>query len=272
MALRLQIALMLITSFGLTGCGDNLVSHFAFVPMKASGLDRVPQDPRVSETWITAADGTRLHAFLVDHPAPRRDLLYLHGNAGHALHRLPDVRRLSDVAEARVLLLDYRGYGHSEGRATEAGVYQDAEAAWQWMRAQWNSEPGRSVVIGRSLGSAVTIDLVSRHPVAGIVLISPFESGLAMASAMGLGLFKGLVDQPFDSIGKVVTLRMPALFIHGEHDGIVPPAQGRRLFDAYGGGDKRFLEADGAGHNDIVDVMGDDYFSVIAQFAARVAP
>lgn len=265
-----NIALIGSALLVLAGCADTLVSHFAFVPGKATDADRLPADPNLSEHFFPSGDGTRLHAITVDHARARHHILYLHGNAGHAFHRLHDVRQLSEAAEARVMLLDYRGYGKSEGHANEQGVYQDAEAALSWMEQHWKVPSREVIVVGRSLGTAIGIELAIREPVAGLVLVSPFESGLAMASAMGLGIFKGLVDKPFDSIGKVSVLNLPVLFIHGDRDRVVPISQGRALFDAYSGQQKRFVEIQGGGHNDIVPFMGQRYFQVIAGFAQEI--
>jgi len=213
------------------------------------------------DVWITTA-GVRLHAWWVPQPGAARVTLFLHGNGGNITIRGRSAQALREAGSS-TLLLDYRGYGRSEGKPDEDGLYDDAEAAYQYLRAQgW--QPGQIVIHGESLGTAVAVHLASRQPAAGVVLEAPFASGRELASrvipALGPLLFWG-----FHSIGRIHRINAPLLVIHGEHDTIIPIAMGRRLFDA-ALPPKQFWTLPNAGHNDLVEQGGAAYILRLKEF------
>ncbi|MDD5658106.1 MAG: alpha/beta fold hydrolase, partial [Elusimicrobia bacterium] len=122
------------------------------------------------EVSLTARDGARLHGWFLpegSEPAPLAGrglvLLYCHGNAGNISSRMHKVAMLHRLG-AGVLLFDYRGYGKSEGRPSEAGTYRDAEAAWRWLVEAKGFAPERVVLYGESLGNAVAVETALNHP------------------------------------------------------------------------------------------------------------
>jgi predicted alpha/beta-fold hydrolase len=133
---------------------DWLVDRMIFYPepgvdLRPEQLDVVGEDVR-----ILTEDGVRVHAFFLPNPGATRAILFLHGNAGNASHRLPNAAALMQLG-SHVLLLDYRGYGLSEGRPDEAGVYADARAGLAHLVDHVGIPERRTVVFGRSLGGAV---------------------------------------------------------------------------------------------------------------------
>ena len=105
------------------------------------------------DIWLRTADGLRLHGWFFARRSPVATVLFLHGNAGNISHRLDNVRLLLDL-NVQVFIIDYRGYGRSEGSPDEAGTYEDALTAWQWMATEI---PGPHLLFGRSLGGAIAI-------------------------------------------------------------------------------------------------------------------
>lgn len=106
--------------------------------------------------------------------------LFLHGNAGNLTHRIDHATALKQ-AGCSVLVIDYRGYGKSDGVPTEKGLYLDAQAGYEWIKAAGFS--GRQIVLhGESLGTAVGTELASRCECAALVLESPFASLGAIAN------------------------------------------------------------------------------------------
>ena len=199
-----------------------------------------------------------------------RALLFLHGNAGNASHRLPNAGELAALG-ADVLLLDYRGYGLSEGRPSEAGVYADARAALAHL-VEERGVPGRRVVLfGRSLGGAVAVDLARDRELAGVILESTFSSGADVARAAFTLPFAALVRDRWNSAAKIGRVRAPLLFFHGEEDDIIPIGLGRALYDA-APEPKEFFPIPRAGHNTTVEMGGRRYFARIADFLNEVAP
>ena len=247
-----------------------LVERMIFHP--TPGVDLPPEavGVRAEEVFLSTEDGVRVHAFYLPAEGASRALLFLHGNAGNASHRLPNAKALVELA-SNVLLLDYRGYGRSEGTPTERGVYADARAALAHLGAL-GFPKRRIVVFGRSLGGAVAIDLARGRDLAGLVLESTFSSGADMARAAFGGLPVGaLARGRFDSSAKIAEVRSPILFFHGDRDSIVPIELGRRLYES-APGPKEFETLRGAGHNDTVAVGGRAYFERIRRFLDEVAP
>ncbi|HZW26343.1 MAG TPA: alpha/beta hydrolase [Gallionella sp.] len=161
-------------------------------------------------------------------------ILYFHGNYRNISHNLDHVRRLHDLGY-NVMLADYRGYGKSTGGPpTEAKVYEDAEAAWQYMLKVRGIHPRRAFIYGHSLGGAVAIDLATRHPdAAGLIAESTFTSMQAMGELeYGYLPVGALLNQRFDSLQKIATLKLPVLLIHGTWDRRVPVAMAQLLYAA----------------------------------------
>jgi pimeloyl-ACP methyl ester carboxylesterase len=248
----------------------SLVDRLLFHP--TPGVDVTPEQLGVAgeEIFLETEDGVRIHGFWLPVEGATRAVLFLHGNAGNASHRLPNAVLLGRLG-ASVLLLDYRGYGRSEGRASEAGVYADARAGLAHLTGPLGFPEDRVVLFGRSLGGAVAVDLARDRPLAGVILESAFTSVADMARRIfGFGLGP-LVRGRFDSAAKIGALRAPLLAFHGDRDEIVPYDLGRALFDA-APEPKTFVPIRGAGHNDTVQVGGMPYLDRIGAFLDEVAP
>ena len=106
-------------------------------------------------------DGVALHGWYVPAQAARGTLLFFHGNAGNISHRLDSIRLFHDL-DLNVLIFDYRGYGQSDGKASEQGSYRDADAAWNYLVQEKQTSPHNILLFGRSLGAAIATDLTNR--------------------------------------------------------------------------------------------------------------
>lgn len=229
---------------------------------RASGLP-------LQDVWFTARDGAKLFGWFVEPEHPIATMLWCHGNAGNIIHRLENLAELYRLGLS-VFLFDYRGYGRSEGRPSEAGFYQDAEAAYHYIRQQRRIPPNRLVVFGRSLGSAVAADVVSHHPAAGLIMESPFPSVATVARLTYFGAAAHwLLGARFDLTTRLSAISMPILVIHGDRDSIIPLALGKAVFDA-ASEPKEFHVVRGADHNDLYMVGGRPYFQRLKQFAQKV--
>jgi fermentation-respiration switch protein FrsA (DUF1100 family) len=247
-----------------------LIDRLIFQP--SPGVDLTPEGLGIEaeSLFLETEDGVRIHAFFLPSPGSSRSLLFLHGNAGNASHRLPNAAELAALG-ADVLLLDYRGYGLSEGRPDEAGVYADARAGLEHLQSERDVPLDRIVVFGRSLGGAVAVDLAADRALAGLILESTFSSVSDMARAL-IGIPLGVVlGRRFPSDEKISRVRCPILFFHGDRDEIVPYELGKRLFEA-APEPKQFETIAGAGHNDTTWVGGAAYFQQIRRFLDQVAP
>ncbi len=198
-----------------------------------------------------------------------RVILDLHGNSSNISANLGYAQQFHQMGLS-VLLIDYRGYGRSTNRfPCEKRVYQDVEAAWNYLVYERRINPHNIFVFGHSLGGAIAIDLASRHPeIAGLMIESSFTSIRKMVD------FKGkywifpvdfLLTQNFNSIAKIPQLKMPILFTHGTEDRIVPFEMSQELFAA-AIEPKQLLIVPGAGHNNVREFGGVQYLDTLRQF------
>jgi fermentation-respiration switch protein FrsA (DUF1100 family) len=219
---------------------------FPQIPGRLSG-DWSPQALGQEDIWLTAADGVRLHAWWIPAKAGSGSggnlptFLCFHGNAANMAWRADVYRFLRDLP-ANVLALEYRGYGRSEGTASEAGIYADAEAAYSYLLRQQGIPPARVIVFGQSLGTAVAAHLAANHAVGGIVLEAPFPS--ARALAQGIYWFvpglSWLIRSRFAISAELARAARvqpggaspPLLVMHCTQDPVIPFSFGKEVFDA----------------------------------------
>lgn len=193
-------------------------------------------------------------------------LLWAHGNAGNLTGRAVHADAIAQRGLS-VLVFDYRGYGKSEGRPSEQGIYRDIEAAYEFLVNELGVAPQRIVLLGRSLGAAPAARLATRVPHAGLVLIAPVPSARRMARRMFGGLPVDLLVRARFPVTEWVAQRAtPLLVMHGDADDIIPLDYGREVFAA-AAEPKQFVTLANAGHNDILAVSGDAYLDALEAFA-----
>ena len=204
--------------------------------------------PEAQEVALDTADGERVIAWHVPPRGERPVFLYFHGNGGSLRWRVDRFRAL--IADGSGLVaLSYRGYGGSSGGPTEAGLVNDALAAYAFTCARY--EPARIVLWGESLGSGVAVALAAERPVGHVVLEAPFTS----AADVGAGHYwfvpvRLLMKDQFRSDLRIGKVAAPVLVLHGDRDRVVPIALGERLYDLINA-PKRFVRFPGAGHEDL---------------------
>ena len=153
---------------------------------------------------------------------------------------------LRDFTGCEVLAVDYPGYGLSSGQPSEGGCYQAADAAFAKLYSNYGYKQESVVVFGRSLGTGVAVDLVARHKVKGLVLVSPFTSTFRVITKVKLVPF-----DRFDSLAKIGRVTCPLLVVHGDRDAVVPFAMAEEIFaSATGASRKEYLRLPGARHNE----------------------
>jgi len=216
------------------------------------------------DIMLTTADGERLVAWWKPPGAGRAVIVYFHGNGGSLWNRRDRARVLADD-ERGVLMASYRGYSGSTGAPTEAGLSEDARAAYAW--AAERVDPRRLAVYGESLGSGVAVRLASERPVGGLILDAPFTSTADVAKLtywfMPVDL---LMRDQYRSIDLIERVAAPLLVLHGERDGLIPIRLGERLYEK-AGGPKRFVRLPNASH---VDVLEEGGLAPVRSFLAEI--
>lgn len=225
---------------------------------------------KFEDVLFPAPDGVKLHGWHLPADGARFTLLLSHGNGGNISHRIGKLLLLHQLG-INIFIYDYRGYGRSEGRPSEAGTYRDALAACDWLAARKNTAPEQVIAYGESLGCAMAVEVAVHRRVAGVVLESPFSSVPDMARAiypwLPLHWFCGI---RYDSLSKTGRLKAPLLVFHSPTDEIVPFAQGETLFAA-APEPKRFVRLRG-GHNDGYEVSEEVYRQALREFVRGLAP
>ncbi|MCS7312579.1 MAG: alpha/beta hydrolase [Acidobacteria bacterium] len=204
-----------------------------------------------------ASDGVRLHGWWIPAPNSQSTVLFLHGNGGNVSHRLDKIRILYDLGLS-VFILDYRGYGQSEGRPDEVGTYRDAEAAWSYLTERRGIPPGHIILYGESLGGAVAAYLAQRFPARALVLEAAFTSIPEIAAQLYPFLpVRWLARFRYDTRSYLERVSCPVLIFHSRDDEIVGFSHALRL-QATGPAPKVLVELRG-GHNDAFLVAQDRY-------------
>lgn len=212
-------------------------------------VQELVDDHRAALLELPQQEGPPTRALWFEPPPGGRAVVVFHGNGETMFDR-------ADVAEALVarglgaLLVEYRGYGISYGPPpSEASLYADGEAAMAYL-ARAGFDPSRVALWGTSLGTGVASEMARRHPVARLVLVTPFTSIPDMASRIAPILPVRLVlAHELDTLGRAPQIRAPTLVVHGDADEIIPFVMGEAVAKALP--DARFVRVDGGHHNDL---------------------
>ena len=234
--------------------------RFIFFPEPSRPSDLTPEQAgvKVEDVFITTSDGVRIHAWWAGGTGAARTILYFHGNAGNLSLRLPNIGWLAQLP-ANVLAVDYRGYGKSEGKPTEEGVYLDAEAAYDYLVQERKIPAEQIVVLGQSLGTTVAVDLASKRSVAAVILEAGFPSAKRVAQqAMGLPGLGWIIRSRFDSAAKLKSIHVPVLVAHCREDSVMPFVLGEELYAA-ANQPKQFVAYAGDCHEPLYTADPDDY-------------
>ncbi len=247
-----------------------LVSLFqerlVYLPSKAQGLNPADIGLAYEDVYLKTEDSVKLHGWLIEHEAPTATLLFLHGNAGNIAHRLDSIYIFHQLGLS-VFIIDYRGYGQSEGRPGEAGTYQDAQAAWDYLVKERRVPTDQIILFGRSLGGGVATWLASREPAAALIVESSFTSLVDVGRHHYPYLPVGLLARiRYPSIDRMQAIRCPVLIVHSPEDEIIPYRLGEALYQA-AAEPKSFLQIQG-GHNEGFFISGELYTNGLENFIA----
>ena len=224
---------------------------------------------------LTMRDGTRLVGWYLraartpaagggEGAAKTPGLLWFYGN-GETIGAIWPIIRDFRPPHAALLVLDYPGYGASEGKATEAGLYEAADLAYAALATREDVDRSRIYVYGRSLGSAAATYTAAHHDVAGLILESPFTSARGMAARHYKIFPRFLVRMKLDNLDNIRQVRCPVLVFHGTADMLVPMKMGKAVAEAAPEA-VEFVMIEGAGHNDTYDMGGRAYREKLAAF------
>lgn len=228
---------------------------------RALGLD-------YQDVWITTEDGVRVHGWFVPITGAKLTVLHLHGNGGNISHRLERIRQFRDLG-VNAFLIDYRGYGKSEGSPSEEGTHRDARAAWRYLTETRNYASARIVLHGESLGGAVATKLATEQPPGALIIESSFTSIKDVGAELYPWLpVRWISKYRYATLDHLARVRAPVLIIHSRDDEIIPFHHGRSLYDA-APSPKHFVEIRGD-HNAGSMLSADVYLPALRDFLRRI--
>lgn len=232
-------------------------------PLTADPLQNNPSGT-IEEVNLVTADQVHLHGWLVQaSTTPAPILIYFGGNAEEVSWLTSTAGRYAGWS---VLMLNYRGYGSSEGKPGEAELFADALQIYDY--AIGRAAGGRVAVMGRSLGSGVAVYLAAQRPLAGVILVSPYDSVESVAKGVYPYLPIGMMlKHRFDSIARAPLIKVPLLCLVASADRVIPRPHSERLYAAWGGA-KEWHEIGFTGHDSIADAP--DYWSAVSAFLQRL--
>jgi pimeloyl-ACP methyl ester carboxylesterase len=242
------VAIVAAAYIGLTLILFLFQASFVFFPTRDSAGTPAAIGLAYEDIRFKTADGVTLSGWYVPAKESRQVVLFFHGNAGNITHRLDSIAQFHRLGLS-VFIVDYRGYGLSEGKVSEEGTYLDAEAAWTYLIEERGIESEQIIIFGRSLGGAVATWLAQQHPPKMLILESTFTSVPDMAAKQFPFLPVRLLARiKYNTVDRLPEVSAPILIVHSPGDDIIPYSHGRRLFEV-APEPKEFLQITG-GHNE----------------------
>ncbi len=218
-----------------------------FFPYRELSSTPVEWGLEYEDILFEAEDGTDLNGWYIPRQGSDQVLLFFHGNAGNISHRGESVAIFHRL-DLNVFIFDYRGYGHSQGKPSEAGLYEDARAAWHYLTVTRGIDEANIVIFGRSLGAAVASKLASEVQPQALILESAFSSARDVAKTVFPILsYVTILRFKFATVDYVRDVKSPLLVVHSPDDEIIPFELGERVYQA-ANQPKQFLTIEG-GHN-----------------------
>jgi len=262
------IAAIIIGFCGFTGLIYFIQESLIFFPVSIdrAALQAIKKRfPQAEEQTITAADNKKLHGWLVKPAGALKPplVIYFGGNAEEVSWLINEAQRLKGWA---VCLMNYRGYGLSEGRPGEQALYSDALAVYDRLVKRGDVDAQRIVVMGRSIGTGVATYVAQHRPVTAAILICPFDSLVSVGRKhypfLPVAL---LLKHRFDSLSRASALRIPLLALLAADDTIIPRESSLRLIERWGG--PHTIKTVGGDHNTLQEYPG--YWESIREFLAQ---
>ncbi len=220
--------------------------HSIFHPTRK--IVQLPTDVGLEyeDVYFKTSDHVKLNGWLIKGTS-NTTVLFFHGNGANISLRMGKLKMFHDLGLS-TLIVDYRGYGRSEGIPSELGIYRDGQAAYEYLLTRTDVNKNKLVIYGESLGGAVAIDLASKVKVDALVVDSSFTSAVAMGKLLYPMIPEFLVGFKFDSVTKITKISVPKLFFHSQTDDLVPWSLGQELYRA-AAEPKEFAEVHGSHNN-----------------------
>jgi len=246
-----------------------LENTLIFRPTTASQYWEPAPNDTFQDVYLTTKAGPKIHAWWCPVENAQGALLYCHGNAGNLSHRGSAVLALQEQLNVSVLLIDYPGYGKSEGSASEAACYDAGEAAFQWLTKNKRIAGDNILLYGVSLGGGIVTYLAEKHPHRALVLVKTFTSMPDVGQRLYPWLpVRWVMRTKFENLKRIQNCDRPVFISHGTKDDLVPFHHAESLFAA-AKGPKQFHKDEDGDHNSPFRMA---FFEELREFLDRTAP
>lgn len=265
MELLLYLLLGLLILNGLMYLRQPSMTFFPY-----ADIEQTPTDWNLAyeDVLLSTEDGLHLHGWYIPHQAAKQTLLFFHGNAGNISHRGDSVKIFHQLG-LNVFIFDYRGYGKSEGKADENGLYKDARAAWDYLHKNREHNQKDIILFGRSLGGVVAAELATEVQPGGLILESTFSSARDVANAVFPVLSRLIfLRYDFNVASHIKQVGSPLLVLHSTDDEIIPFRLGEKVFQA--ANEPKFFVTMRGDHNSGFLLSQPEYERAIAAFIASL--
>ena len=250
---------------------DPRVLAHVFYPRRNTGLGLRLEVPNRSVISFHTEDGTRIDGVIhtIDKSAP--NILFFHGN-GETAYDYDDIGPMYGEMNINFCVVDFRGYGTSEGTPKYTYMLTDAKSIFREYLALIKERgfTGKVFVMGRSLGSASALEIASRYPeeVSGLILESGFAHTFNLLVNLGISprLLDGSKEHLVSNLEMMKRTKLPLLVIHGEEDEIIPLEDGFDLHAAAPNESKNMLVIPEAGHNTLMLYGLEEYMEAVRLF------
>ena len=269
----LKNILLLLLALGLLNVFMYLQQpSMTFFPYKK--LEQTPQDwgLEYEDVQLETVDGVSLHGWYIprsgSHHGAQKTLLFFHGNAGNISHRRASLEIFHRLG-LNVFIFDYRGYGNSQGKPDEEGLYKDARAAWLYLTEQRGIKQDDIILFGRSLGGVVAAELAAEVQPGALILESVFSSARDVANVI-FPVFSRLVllRYDFNTVAYVRQVTCPVLVLHSPDDEIIPSQLGEKVFQA--AKQPKFFVRMRGGHNSGLRMSQPEYERAVGVFVSGI--
>ncbi len=261
-----KIAIIVVSVIVIIKIGMHyLTNMMLYAPGKT--IDSLPEEFGLDyeEINFNSANGKKLNGLFFASKEAKVTIILFHGNGENIGDRLDFIKLILGL-KVNIFVFDYQGYGRSEGVANEQNTYDDAMAAYNFVKKREHVDPEFITLFGRSLGGAIAIDLATKVKCYRLITEGAFSSlkdmGKFRFPYTPIYLF---APNKYNNLVKILNINTPALIVHGTEDETIPFQQGAKLFDT-AKEPKEFYRVEGAGHNDVHEVAGDSFLKTIKQF------
>lgn len=242
--------------------------YHVYYPKKE--ITATPFDIRLyfEEIIFSSSDGINLSGWFVPARNHKGVILVLHGNGENISNELTFIDYFNRKLGLSVFIIDYRGYGKSEGRPTEKGTYLDARAAWEYLTGSKKIRPQDIIIFGRSLGGPIAAWLAKEVKARALILDSTFTSIKDIAAELHPYLpVRKFFKFDYSTIDYLKGASIPVLIIHSSEDDDIPFSHAIKLYNA-ANEPRQFLKIRGK-HNDNYIKSEEIYIKGIRTFVSR---